>query len=1738
MARLTLTAGESVGLSSGNFSIFGSTAGAETVTIAAGATVSLDASFNRGGDIISLGGNAANYTAVRSGSSIVLTDTSGGTITIPVGTITSTVKFADVAAGRALVFNTNTNAVELGAQTVTTTAAGVTAGSAGGSTAGQSITLTASLDVVTGTAGDDTAFGSLTTSGATDTLTQGDSINGGAGVDTLSISANGTGDVTDVSFTLSNVEKVLVSNAVSGGGADAVEIDLSVADTALTTVGTTASTVAGVATVFNNVGQVVNAEMKGRGDLTVNFIASVPTAGGTGDVLNLTANGVGSATANGTFDTNGSFEVLNVTSAGSANFVTIGTAVDGNLSRINVSGDKALTLNVGASPKANQVIDASAATAAVTVSGVSGANRLTGGAGNDVFVMGSSLDAGTGTSKDVISGGAGVDTISVSANLADTALAQVTSVEQIRAVGSVTVDLGATGKAAGITTILDGTGASDSLVATIGTGYAGSVAVNLNGGNDAVTGASGVNLTVNADASDITIADTISGGTGAASTNVLNLTADGGTANVVNVTGIDTINVVAGEDASTSITIDNVQVETSGSTTVDASALTDADASLTLTALNAAGETIRVTGGAGDDSITESAGNSVINAGAGDDTITLGAGNDTVNAGAGDDTVVVSAANLTSGDSLDGGEGDDTLQVSGALDSSKLTGVTGFETLTFDGDVTLASGISFTNFDLSAVSGQQVLSLGSGYSTASTVTLGAGDDVVSSGSAALTIDVGTRALSTGGATISGSTGGVETVNLTADQTGSASTIALGGSSNVNSITIVDNSTGGNDVSITVGAQRERLTIDASALDAGTGATGSSDATYENLTVDASANSSGVTVTGGAGWDSITGGDGNDVLNGGEGQDTITVGAGIDTVDGGAGSDTIAVAGNLTRDDVIDGGAGIDAVSYSTNTAQGSRAFDNVSNVETVRLSGTGTFTADVFVQEAGVNTLTIDAGSTGMVVNGSEFTSALLISATGTSTGLNLTGGSAADTFSFGSSSLTSDTTVTGGAGADVIDFVVGSGVSASATLGAGVTSISSFTLTKAANATGSETLGVTLGAGFGGTGQTTFALDASALGTGQVFTFANSSTGSTSTGSTVVNLGADVTGGAGSDSLTGGAGADTLRGGSGNDVVAGGNGNDALSGDAGNDTLTGGSGVDTLDGGAGTDTLTGGAGVDTLTGGAGNDTFVIDDAAGNATGFDTITDLDAGDTIRITATIAGTSDVKFVDKGDVTAFGDFATFSDGSGTSANYVLNSVNNQVVIDVNGDGQIRATEDVFVKVSNATSLSSSNMAMNFTLTEGATARTIQGGANLNDTVAFTATGGSASSGANFTFVDVDTITFGSSGGSGADLIIGSGNTAAVAITLGSGQTVDNLGTGSNSLSITGVNVGVTVTSSGNADTLTVGGTGVAVSGLTSFADNTGATSVTLNGSGHSFVGGLGLGSGADTVTVNGSGMTLVVTDPGTGTAGDTFTLGTASKLNSVSVGLGAGNDTFTLGGSGNSFLATGGAGNDTFTISGTSITGTGDLGTGNDTVTISGSGHSLSFTEEGTGTDSLTIGGNTNSVTANLGSGADTITFNSSGGTGVITGGTEVDTYVFGASQTGGIITISDFATGSGGDVLNFGALLDGTDVTDLTVYTNLSTGITGTGGADLVLASGFASLSHTDIGTGVGKFNFDTDGQGHIVLLGSGNDIKAYLFDSDLDGVASGWSAGDVKLLGTVTLTGAGVNSLTADNLSL
>ncbi|TAN68634.1 MAG: hypothetical protein EPN20_06380, partial [Magnetospirillum sp.] len=92
------------------------------------------------------------------------------------------------------------------------------------------------------------------------------------------------------------------------------------------------------------------------------------------------------------------------------------------------------------------------------------------------------------------------------------------------------------------------------------------------------------------------------------------------------------------------------------------------------------------------------------------------------------------------------------------------------------------------------------------------------------------------------------------------------------------------------------------------------------------------------------------------------------------------------------------------------------------------------------------------------------------------------------------------------------------------------------------------------------------------------------------------------LAGAEGDDRLDGGDGTDTLDGGAGNDTLAGGGGGDTLTGAEGDDRLDGGAGTDRLDGGAGNDTLAGGGGGDTLTGGAGNDT--LDGGGGNDTLF------------------------------------------------------------------------------------------------------------------------------------------------------------------------------------------------------------------------------------------------------------------------------------------------------------------------------------------------------------------------------------------------------------------------------------------------------------------------------------------------------------------------------------------------------
>jgi Ca2+-binding RTX toxin-like protein len=88
----------------------------------------------------------------------------------------------------------------------------------------------------------------------------------------------------------------------------------------------------------------------------------------------------------------------------------------------------------------------------------------------------------------------------------------------------------------------------------------------------------------------------------------------------------------------------------------------------------------------------------------------------------------------------------------------------------------------------------------------------------------------------------------------------------------------------------------------------------------------------------------------------------------------------------------------------------------------------------------------------------------------------------------------------------------------------------------------------------------------------------------------------AQLSGGAGNDTITGGSGADQLSGDAGNDTLLGKGGDDILAGGAGDDVLTGDTGSDQLFGDAGDDRIiwNPGDGSDFVEGGAGTDTAAV----------------------------------------------------------------------------------------------------------------------------------------------------------------------------------------------------------------------------------------------------------------------------------------------------------------------------------------------------------------------------------------------------------------------------------------------------------------------------------------------------------------------------------------------------------------
>lgn len=563
--------------------------------------------------------------------------------------------------------------------------------------------------------------------------------------------------MTSTATTLTDIEKVLVSNFDSNTN-DAHDTEFNAALwTGVTTVGLSSSSATGD-TKFSNLKNIVAAEMaNGAGDLEVDYLDSVVT--GTADSQALTVNGV---TA-GTFVADAGIETVAITATGANSTLTDLTAA--GATKLTVAGDKGLTIGTALNT-AIKTIDASANTGGVSVILGTADLTVTGGTGNDtVRIDGSTVDA-----NDSINAGEGTDTLQLTAAVGSAAagaklagfenlyIYQDTSVTNATVTQDVSFISGVTN--VGVTKMTytdDNDGTADAATITAAfTGMSatqtGSISGITSAGDANDNGAVNMDVTfalaadTTNDSGTITLGTATAAAVAAGANNAVTLrvtASDYETLSLVSQGGANTIGTLTAADA-TKLNINASKALTITTLTAAAVKTIDASASTANVSVGATSVASTITGGAGNDTFTGSgqadsidggAGNDTLDGGAGNDTVMGGAGNDSitggtgndklyggdgddtfadatvgdnyVEGGAGNDTFVTTLANLTSADTIIGGDGTDTISISDAAsvdltaDITKLSNVSGVEVIGFTGlngsdTVTINDGVVST----------------------------------------------------------------------------------------------------------------------------------------------------------------------------------------------------------------------------------------------------------------------------------------------------------------------------------------------------------------------------------------------------------------------------------------------------------------------------------------------------------------------------------------------------------------------------------------------------------------------------------------------------------------------------------------------------------------------------------------------------------------------------------------------------------------------------------------------------------------------------------------------------------------------------------------------------------------------------------------------------------------------------------------------------------------------------------
>jgi len=279
-------------------------------------------------------------------------------------------------------------------------AASVVAGKAKVDTA-SSLDLTTGKDTIVGTDADNTINGTNTT------YTVGDSVDGGAGNDTLSLKlAAATANASVVT----NVETVNLE--VSGAGTFNVANFSGVENYTLTKTN--------VNVTVSNIGDVIKSITidKLTGNASHSFAFDDGLLTGTQDTLDVTlSNSTAISTLNvGNVTGAGDpLEILNIHSTGNSGAAELNiTNMDGNLESITITGDSLLKLTTSATAKL-ATVDASALTGALTYTSTSSlatGETIKGGSAGDTL-KGSDV-------KTTIEGGAGADTLTSGGTTAST----------------------------------------------------------------------------------------------------------------------------------------------------------------------------------------------------------------------------------------------------------------------------------------------------------------------------------------------------------------------------------------------------------------------------------------------------------------------------------------------------------------------------------------------------------------------------------------------------------------------------------------------------------------------------------------------------------------------------------------------------------------------------------------------------------------------------------------------------------------------------------------------------------------------------------------------------------------------------------------------------------------------------------------------------------------------------------------------------------------------------------------------------------------------------------------------------------------------------------------------------------------------------------------------------------------------------------------------------------------------